>query len=55
VILALAVHVILVLAFTFGFDFKPEKPQLALPQIDIIKAEIIDGAAIEKAKAKKLA
>ncbi len=49
-IIAVLVHVVVFSLFILGFQMKPEPSQALVDPINIVKAEVIDGAAIEQEK-----
>lgn len=54
-IIAILVHVVVFSLFIIGFQMKPKHSQANVDPINIVKAEVIDGAAIEQEKQKKRA
>ena len=49
---AVLVHVVVFALFVVGFQMKPKANQASVDPINIVKAEVIDGAAIEQEKQK---
>ena len=52
VIAAILVHVLVFSLFIVGFQMKPKPNQAMVDPVNIVKAEVIDGAAIEQEKQK---
>ena len=53
VIIAIVVHVVVFTLFVVGFQMKPKPSQAPVDPVNIVQAEVIDGAAIEIEKSKK--
>ena len=53
VIIAVAVHIVVFALFVVGYQMKPKPSQAVVDPVNIVKAEVIDGAAIELEKRKK--
>ena len=51
-LIAMIVHVVVFGMFIMGFQMKPKTSQAMVDPINIVKAEVIDGAAIEQEKEK---
>ena len=51
-LIAIIVHVIVFSLFIVGYQMKPKPSQALVDPVNIVKAEIIDGAAIEQEKKK---
>ncbi len=53
VLIAIAVHVLVFALFIIGYQMKPKSSQAIVDPINIVKAQVIDGAAIEMEKHKR--
>lgn len=51
-LIAVIVHVVVFALFIVGFQMKPKSSQAVVDPVNIVKAEVIDGAAIEQEKEK---
>ena len=53
VVIAVAVHIVVFSLFVVGYQMKPKPSQALVDPVNIVQAEVIDGAAIELEKRKK--
>lgn len=51
-LIAIIVHVVVFTLFIVGYQMKPKSSQAVVDPVNIVKAEVIDGAAIEQEKEK---
>lgn len=53
VVIAIVVHVVVFALFIVGFQMKPKPSQAVVDPVNIVRAEVIDGAAIDLEKRKR--